>query len=492
MAVYPVSYEWSFGDESPNVITQNTRSSNEMEPEHIYDMAGEYTVTLSTTYSDGSVYTVTTTVRVYDYSYGTPERGPVEPIASLTDTCYRLPVRPGDGYGPSEYADSENIGFDWVWPPSEKGTATAITRSKKEVALALDAKTQRIYMLNDITAWRDRIGGYSDGNRIDSWIHQRSDEANAGEHIAIVHTESHLHMEAFEKDLKGASGYDSEGFPLNMRIDMHLHEDNKEVASKKAIRVPKDGDLVYREKAEARKLQTRIKVYHAPWLVTQVEHEYETIDKASRPSLRQMTESVFQENLSSMPLFHVSRCFFPLRNRATGENATGTQNSLVTGPDGRELSALNFTAGNGISDTLQESLSADFTLSVWCNSMLTLPITLYTIGTLTISIQPGYVLRFNDGVNLVADWDLNFNGTSWVNIVITRNSLDLRAYENKVMLGLRNLTSIENYGTAFRNLNVAGGSIFDSLVLPRALGSEEIEYYHDDVLKGGSEVLPDF
>jgi hypothetical protein len=34
-------------------------------------------------------------------------------------------------------------------------------------------------------------------------------------------------------------------------------------------------------------------------------------------------------------------------------------------------------------------------------------------------------------------------------------------------------------------------SIFDTVVLPRAVTQEEIEYYYDNVLKGGDEVLPD-
>lgn len=484
-----VSYEWLYGDEAPR---PKTRSSNVTNPTHIYEMAGTYEVICIVTFDDGVQLTSTITIRVYDYQYGT-EGSARDPLASLTNTCYRLPVRPGDGYGPSEYADSENVGSDWIWPPSEKGTATAINRARDEIALAIDAKTQQFYRLNDITAWHDRMGRYNkDGNRIDSWIHQRSDEANKGEYVAIVHTESHLHMEAFEKGFKGAAGYDSEGFPTGLRIDMHLHEDNKEVAAKKTIRVPKDGDIVYREKAEARKLQTRIKVYNAPWLITEVEHEYETIDKAARPSLREMTETLFQENLSSLPLFHVSRNYFPLRNRATGSDATGTQNALVTGPDNREFSAVNFSAGNGMSDTLPAALSGDFTLSVWCKDMPTLPLTLYTIGSLTVSIEAGYILRFNDGVNPVFNWDLSFDGLRWTHLVITRDSLSVRAYENKTLLGLRSLNTIENYGTAFRNLNVAEGSLFDSIALPRALSLEEIEYYYDNILKGGDEVLPDF
>jgi PKD repeat protein len=477
-----VSYEWGFADGS---------GSNEQNPTNIYEMAGTYKVVVLAIDSDGDPFVGTLTIRVYDYDYGS-SYGLRTPIPSLSDKCYRLPVRPGDGYGPSEYKDSDNPGFDWIWPPTEVGTAIGYDEQKKEIAIAIDAKTQKIYRLNFPDTWRDRVDEYSEGKRIISEIHEKGYEAVKGEQIAIVHNESHVHTEAFAKDLKGAEGYDSEGFPVDMRMDMQMHKNNEEVYEKKDIRIPRDGDIVYREKLEARTLQNRIKMYHAPWLITELHHEYTTVDKASRPDLRQMTESTFQENLSSLPLFHVSRNFFPLRNRATGVDATGTNNSVITGPDGRNFSAVNFTAGNGISDTLVSDLSGDFTLTAWYKDMITLPVTLYTIGTLSITIQAGNVLRYDDGVNPIIDFNLDFNGVNWTHIVLTRTSLNVQAYENKVFLGSEELNSIENYGSTFRTLDVAEGSIFDTLVLPRTLTAEEVEYYYDNVLRGGGEVLPEF
>ncbi len=477
-----VSYEWKFGDGG---------GSNEQNPRHTYEMAGTYDVIILVFDSDGDYFIGRTTIRVYDYDYGS-DSGLRTPIPSLSDKCYRLPVRPGDGHGPSEYKDSDNPGFDWIWPPTEVGAAIGYDEQRKEIAIALDAKTQKIYRLNFPDTWRDRVDEYSEGKRIISEIHEKSYEAIKGEQVAIVHNESHVHTEAFEKDLKGADGYDSEGFPSGMRMDMQMHKNNEEVYEKKDIRIPRDGDIVYREKLEARMLQNRIKMYHAPWLITEIHHDYTTIDKASRPSLRQMTESTFQADLSSSPLFHVSRSFYPLLNRATGVNATGTVANLITGADKREFSATNFTAGNGISDTLPENMSGDFTLSAWYKDMVTLPVTLYTIGTLSITIEAGYILRYNDGVNPVMNWALEFNGTRWTHIVLTRSSLNVNAYENKVFLGTEELNSIEDYGTAFRTIAVAEGSLFDSLALPRALTTEEIEYYYENVLRGGREVLPEF
>jgi hypothetical protein len=410
----------------------------------------------------------------------------------LTNKCYRTPVRPGDGFGPSEYTDGLNEGEDWIWPPSEKGTAIGWTSDQREIALVLDAKRQQIYQINDETVWRDRVGGeYRDGNIIVSQCHQKSYTADQGEHVAIVHNETHSYFKPFDKDNKGASGFDENGLPSGFQVDMQMHQNGDQVYTKRTVDIPPDGDIVFPEKLEARELQLRVLMYGAPWLLTELQNDFTTIDKSARPSLREMTESQYQEALSSLPLFYITRNFNPLRNRATGRDATGTVGNLVTGPDGRALSGVNFTAGNGASDTLPARLDGDYTIMGWFNNMPTVPVTLWTIGDLRIRITPGYGLTISDDSGPGRHASLGFNGTAWTHIAVVRDGLTLRAYENKVLLNSWDLDSIEDYGTACRLIAVAQGSFFDAMVLPRALNAE-ITYYYDNVLRGGDEVLPDF
>lgn len=108
---------------------------------------------------------------------------------------------------------------------------------------------------------------------------------------------------------------------------------------------------------------------------------------------------------------------------------------------------------------------------------------------LNIILTSGNVLQIIDGVNPQINVQLTASPASWRNIVIVRNGLFIRVYENKVLLGQYNLNSVENYQTQFTQYGAK--SIFDTIVLPRAVTEEEIEYYYDDVLKGGDEVLPD-
>lgn len=417
-----VSWLWDFDDGN---------FSSEKNPDHIYEMAGLYEATLTRTDINGNSFISKFRIRVYDYDYTG-----INPNASITDKCYRLPVRAGDGFGPSEFKDSDTPGFDWVWPAARKGTAVGFDENQKEIALVLDTKTQRVYRINIPDVWQDRVGGeYAEGKRIISELHQKSYEASVGQHAAIVHNETHSYFEAFLKEHKGAPGYDSEGFPLQMQVDMQMHKDNEEVLEKKTVDIPKDGDIVFPEKLEARQLQLRTKIYGAPWLNVGINNNFDTIDKAARPDLRVMTEMSYQENLSSYPLFHVSRSFYPLINRATGENATGNYSGLIVGPDGREYSAMSFSAGEGLSGALVSDLNGDFTLSTWFKDTWQQPYRLWEVGVLNITINNDN-FNMEDGINAPISVSLDYIGTGWILISVIRLSNTISVYENGELKGL--------------------------------------------------------
>lgn len=346
-----VKWHWDFDDGD---------TSSEKNPIHVFLMTGVYEVVLIREDLYGNQFTSKFKIRVYDYDYTGNN-----PNASITDKCYRLPVKPGDGYGVSDFRDSENPGEDWIWPPARKGAAICFDQNQREIALVINSKTREVFQINNPDIWQDRVGiDYQDGKPIIAEVHQKSHKAANGEHIAIVHTETHAFFEAFRKDLAGESGYTSRGLPTGFRVDLQMHKNNEEILEKKTLNVPLDGDIVFQEKLEAKKLQLRAKIYRAPWLLTEFLNDFDTIDKAGQPSLRQMTETGYQLDISSMPLLHISRSYFPLLNRATGKNATGSY-TLVVGPDGREYSALYLETGQSISDTLTEDMDGDFTLMCW-------------------------------------------------------------------------------------------------------------------------------
>jgi len=473
-------YLWDFDDGT---------TSTEQNPVHIFRMPGLYNVQLTRTSAGGSSYTITIPIRVYDYNYASG------PNPSLTGYCYRLPVIPGDGYGPSEYRDSNNPGFDWIWPPAIAGTTILYTKAKEEVALVLDSKTQRPYQINVPDTWRDRLGGeYAEGNQIIGELHQKAFSANEGEHIAIVHEESHTYFKPYYKDKNSTTGYDFEGYPTDFRADLEMHKnDNDQEVERSTLDIKKDGDLVYHGKIEARTLQQRIKIYGAPWKIVRLLGYYDVIDKAATPSLRYMSEAEYQDNLSSLPLFHLTRNYYPLRNMATSEDVTGTYNSLIKGPDNRDYSALYFGVGDGFTETLVSSLDGDFTLNFWVKDLVLLPIVLFQIGNLSVTMEDNlgnFRLLVSDGTNPDVRFPLLTQNSNWIHLVLTRESKKWKLYDNKNFLGEEDMNTIVDYGTSLSFSDTEIRSLFDAFIVPRSLTQNPITYYYDDVVqREGNNVL---
>ena len=108
---------------------------------------------------------------------------------------------------------------------------------------------------------------------------------------------------------------------------------------------------------------------------------------------------------------------------------------------------------------------------------------------INITLTSGNILRLDDGINPQINIPLTHTPGDWYHIAVVRSGLFLRVYENAALLGQFNLNSVINYQRNF--VQDGPKSIFDTVVLPRAVTQEEIEYYYDNVLKGGDEVLPD-
>jgi PKD repeat protein len=487
-----INYIWYFGD---------GETSREVNPVHVYTMPGVYTIIRVCVDENGveHYYVYENLIEVSDYG--------ISDDSSKCDKCYRLPVLPGDGYGVSEYQDNDRPGFDWLWPQSDVGTQIGYDEQRQELALVCDEKTQEIYQINDPEVWRDREGYRYGGNVIKRQIWEKAHRALAGEHETIKANEFHVILKPYDYANRGAPGFNATGYPTGAKLDMGMFLDGEQrLPEASATGIPENGDIVFDHPFEARSMQPRYTMYGAPYYLTQFISNYSDVDKAGSPSQRTMLEDGYQVELSSMPLFRITRNFNPYRNVATSRDATrgAVSDTAAEGPDGKTYSALLFYgAGAFLRDTTphqtpngpEERINSDFGAMAWVNSMFTNS-TLFVVGSLTIqvTIVAGvYAIVVTDGINPALTATLAFTGGVWTHLAIVRSGMEWRVYENGVLVTRQAIVTVVDYGSTILFGNNAAMLAADICVLPRAPSADALVYYHNDVVnRGGKVCLPPF
>lgn len=483
-----VQWLWDWGDGT---------YSYEKNPIHTYIMPGIYTVTLTVVTEDGRSYTriFHNYIRVYERIYAA-ETGQID--VSLTDKCYWLPVKAGDGYGVAEFKDGNNPGADWIWPTIGIG-ARVIELEGEEYAYVIDEKTQRVYLINDPDVLYDRVGQYgSSGNQIIAEIHPRSYAAPEGMHKAVKHVEHNIYFDPEDTDNANTDGFDDEGFQAGTRINLEMVKDRKlSTVWREAQNVPKDGNLHFQQEEQAQNIQTRIKVFGAAWLCTRIQELHEIVDRMRAPNENNQTETEYQMDILGYSVFRVSRnAYYPLQNMLTGSDVTGSYSSLVRGPDGELKSALRLVAG-GLSDALQSDLNNDFSLLCWVKGLTTAMVSeiLWDIDNLQVSLlytAGAWFVQINDGVNAVVSDQIAFDPTAWNHIGVCRSGLYWLIYYNGVLQGAYPMTSAEQYsGASCVVAQTNAISIFDPIVIAtKSLAANSMSYYYNQVLKNTETVLP--
>lgn len=472
-------YEWFMGDGT---------YLYDFSPEYIYQMSGEFTVTLTVSGPDGSwtLETVTITVFEYDYSGGIN--------LSYTDRCLRfaLPQRISQGVGWAFYDDVNQgvVTYGFPFPAGVAGCCTIEDANLKPRVLVMDSRTFRIMELGKVDTWVDAVDEYSGGSEVESEIIFPEHMPPIGAAAKLKHSQSHLKFKPWFKEYAGASGYNASGYRSAWEVDLFIRQDALPADAAITEKVPYLGQLVYDRHLVSEYLQEGCKVRGAPWRLPYAQMWYEQIDIAAAPPKKLMTEMSYSNELSG-PFFWLSRDINPILERASVNVMSGSYASTVTGPDGRANSAIGMGASDSLSIAVT-SQSGDMTLSLWVKSP-TLPITLFDFSTggLQVILSTGSI-RWLDGSNDIS-FSLSSGFGTWALITLVKDGDNLICYENGSLVNTALMTdgNITYGGT----LTIADGSvnIFDIRGLSAALSAAVPEYLYNDVVQNnGNATCPVF
>ena len=186
----------------------------------------------------------------------------------------------------------------------------------------------------------------------------------------------------------------------------------------------------------------------------------------------------------------------PIMNRATGLDITGSYSSLVTGPDGKSNSALEFLVAQTLTTTLSQ-VALPTTLNFWIGNMVAVG-DLFNFVTPTSNfivriVQPGDTfLRLTNGV-WTQDTQLEWTGNGWVMISVSSDGVNLYVYENGTLRGIIPVpVFLTTYGGTVTIVGMASISMFDIRRIPRMVVSDALQWYYDDIINndGGGGLLP--
>ena len=457
-----VGYRWDFGDGF---------ASDDQNPSHTYDSPGTYTVTYTITDRLGNTSSTTITVYVYnaDYSIGY--------TVAHTDFCARfaMPREPAQGEGWAFYN-----GDAWPLAIGRIGTLEIINAADERIPMVMDCNSFEIHELGNPDQWKDGEDEYG-ASEIESEILLPEVTPPVGAAAVLRHSQTHVYVKPWFKDLLNTGDFDGEGYRPNFAMNVFARIDSSPNDFVETVRVPKEGQVVFDRHFQSPFVQFGIRPKVAPWRIPKIQSWLVEEDIAAGPDDKLMSEDTWSGEWSE-PLLWIGRDRInPFLNRATGETASGSYASLVTGPDKYSQSAMALGA-NSISTDIA-ALTSDFTMCWWLKG-ITAPATLYSDGTLTVRIASAsgrLRLRFEDGSNNIAIW-LDQTYVDWTMISVVRSGEKLLVYENGALTNTVHMADayIEYGGTAV--LCSGGCSVWDVRGVARAVSHEAHEYFYNDVV----------
>jgi len=314
--------------------------SLETNPSHLYLQPGNWSVALFVVDSLGYF-----AEKIISSPILVLEDDPYQMVGAC-DTSIRLALMASQGVGfslnsgnfpmPSAKADTLRV-FD------DKGYEHALVYDSTD-GLWYDITTREGPPGSGLSAsWTDKAGTDS-GTDIQPMVFFKEDIGEQ-DYYKIQHVESHFGFRPEELELRGADGYDAEGFPTGFSVQMDMYADGERLnPSSTSVAVPLDGDIVTNYKVEARRIQTQITANKSRHKLIFRNQLYNEKDVANDPDSNKQTEATYQAKLAA-PLFWMSRGENLLLDRVSGAALSGAYSTDV-GPDGSGTSAFYLSGPN--------------------------------------------------------------------------------------------------------------------------------------------------
>lgn len=430
----PIKYYWQFGDGFTSI---------ESNPQHVYRMPGIYTVKLTVTFDDETSLSETKVNYIVVTDVENSEDIPVD----LTNKSYRYGLRPEQGYG-----FSENTGDAWPFPEVRSGVLKLLDDYNQVRSLVYDVNTGHFYQIDtrdgstttgDSYVWKDGADVSGNGGTDIQPSVKFKEDRGTFEHFYLTCQDQHFHFRPFDEDNRGESGYDSNGYPSGLTIDVNWYIDGEQTTAKATaedITLPKH-TYSTDKKVTGNRIQTELVLNKSDVQFIRRTQYFEASDTPDGGDSRLTGENTKQENISTMSQW-VTRGSTPLLERVGGDILTGTQTGL-TGPDSYAESAMNLTSNV----SLGNSAITSGQVQLWCKN------------------SGDYVSQFNASNSVL------------MSQVATQDDWDLVKFEGSIPSGM----------------TLVSGSVFDYRLYDGTLSDNEETYYVRDIQRNsGDTTLPAF
>jgi len=269
-------------------------------------------------------------------------------MAVSLNTSYRFGRTRRHGFG-----FSKNSGADWVVPYSNMPPILVFDANGQPHNLVLD-RTDNLYYdittrdgppeLSLVQYFKDKVAvAGTGGTAVLPIVEFPRDRGSSGDYF-LDHRFLQLGTRPLKESNRDAAGFDSNGYPDGLEIDVDLYADgNPTTKSAKAqdISLPKHQILLDQEARNAHRFSTKVTANNSEWKLAWRRNVYKVSDSQDGPQNRSTTERDWQGEFGT-PTMRVGYSRGDLIDRATGSAVVETGITRIEGLDGISNSALQF------------------------------------------------------------------------------------------------------------------------------------------------------